>query len=51
MNVAEQLVEVLVEAGVSHVYGVVGDSLNPVVDAIRRTPGSACAAAASKLSS
>lgn len=39
MNVAEQLVQVLVEAGVARVYGVVGDSLNPVVDAIRRTPG------------
>ncbi len=39
MNVAEQLVDVLVEAGVSRVYGVVGDSLNPVVDAIRRKTG------------
>jgi pyruvate dehydrogenase (quinone) len=39
VKVAEQLVEVLVQAGVQRVYGVVGDSLNPVVDAIRRTPG------------
>ena len=39
MNVAEQIVEVLVEAGVQRVYGVVGDSLNPIVDAIRRTSG------------
>ncbi|HEY8340969.1 MAG TPA: pyruvate dehydrogenase [Egibacteraceae bacterium] len=39
MNVAEQLVEVLVQAGVQRVYGVVGDSLNSVVDAIRRTDG------------
>lgn len=39
MNVAEQLVSVLVQSGVDRVYGVVGDSLNPVVDAIRRTPG------------
>ena len=39
MNVAEQFVEVLVQAGVQRVYGVVGDSLNPVVDAIRRTDG------------
>lgn len=39
MNVAEQLVQVLVQAGVERVYGVVGDSLNPIVDAIRRTPG------------
>ena len=38
-TVAEQLVEVLVQAGVRRVYGVVGDSLNPVVDAIRRTGG------------
>ncbi len=39
MNVAEQLVELLVQAGVERVYGVVGDSLNPIVDAIRRNPG------------
>jgi pyruvate dehydrogenase (quinone) len=39
VNIAEQLVEVLVQAGVARVYGVVGDSLNPIVDAIRRTPG------------
>lgn len=38
MDVAEQFVHVLVQAGVRRVYGVVGDSLNPVVDAIRRTP-------------
>ena len=37
MNVAEQFVQVLVQAGVQRVYGVVGDSLNPVVDAVRRT--------------
>ncbi|MFE5791900.1 pyruvate dehydrogenase [Streptomyces sp. NPDC056503] len=37
-NVAEQFVEVLVRAGVQRLYGVVGDSLNPVVDAIRRNP-------------
>src|SRR5689334_19133618 len=39
MNIAEQLVEVLVQAGVERVYGVVGDSLNPIVDAIRRQKG------------
>ncbi len=39
MNVAQQLVDVLVQAGVERVYGVVGDSLNPIVDAIRRTQG------------
>ncbi|GGV18167.1 pyruvate dehydrogenase [Streptomyces litmocidini] len=36
-NVAEQFVDILVRAGVRRLYGVVGDSLNPVVDAIRRT--------------
>ncbi|MFH8791820.1 pyruvate dehydrogenase [Streptomyces sp. NPDC017941] len=38
-NVAEQFVDILVRAGVTRLYGVVGDSLNPVVDAIRRTRG------------
>ncbi|MHC3389437.1 pyruvate dehydrogenase [Streptomyces lavendulocolor] len=38
-NVAEQFVDILVRAGVQRLYGVVGDSLNPVVDAIRRTRG------------
>ncbi|CAM5618002.1 pyruvate dehydrogenase [Streptomyces avidinii] len=38
-NVAEQFVDILVRAGVKRMYGVVGDSLNPVVDAIRRTGG------------
>ncbi|NJP45413.1 pyruvate dehydrogenase [Actinacidiphila epipremni] len=36
-NVAEQFVDILVRAGVQRLYGVVGDSLNPVVDAVRRT--------------
>lgn len=35
-NVAEQFVDILVKAGVKRLYGVVGDSLNPVVDAVRR---------------
>jgi pyruvate dehydrogenase (quinone) len=35
-NVAEQFVDIVVRAGVKRLYGVVGDSLNPVVDAIRR---------------
>ncbi|WP_380278037.1 pyruvate dehydrogenase [Kitasatospora purpeofusca] len=39
VSVAEQLVAVLRQAGVERVYGVVGDSLNPVVDAIRRAEG------------
>ena len=40
MNVAEQLVSQLIDAGVYRVYGIVGDSLNPVVDAIRKSGGS-----------
>jgi pyruvate dehydrogenase (quinone) len=36
-TVAEKLVAVLERVGVRRVYGVVGDSLNPVVDAIRRS--------------
>jgi pyruvate dehydrogenase (quinone) len=35
-TVAECLVKVLVEAGVKRIYGIVGDSLNGIVDAIRR---------------
>ncbi|MGP3922901.1 pyruvate dehydrogenase [Streptomyces sp. 8N616] len=35
-SVAEQFVDILVRAGVRRLYGVVGDSLNPIVDAIRR---------------
>ncbi|GAA3565166.1 pyruvate dehydrogenase [Amycolatopsis ultiminotia] len=38
---ADQLIEVLVQSGVRRIYGVVGDSLNPVVDAVRRSGGSA----------
>jgi pyruvate dehydrogenase (quinone) len=38
-STAEQLVQVLRHAGVERVYGIVGDSLNPFVDAIRRTSG------------
>ena len=34
--VADQLVEMLVEAGVKRVYAVTGDSLNHFNDAIRR---------------
>ncbi len=36
MKIADLLVEMLYNAGVRHVYGVTGDSLNPVNDAIRR---------------
>ncbi|MFE9245850.1 pyruvate dehydrogenase [Nocardiopsis sp. NPDC006938] len=38
-TVAEQLVRTLVAAGVTRIYGVVGDSLNPVVDAVHTTDG------------
>ncbi|UYM04288.1 pyruvate dehydrogenase [Solicola gregarius] len=40
-TVAEQLVKQLQDSGVRRIYGIVGDSLNPVVDAVRRTGGSA----------
>jgi pyruvate dehydrogenase (quinone) len=36
-TVAEALVETLVQAGVERIYRIVGDSLNPVTDAIRRS--------------
>ncbi|EHQ25283.1 ubiquinone-dependent pyruvate dehydrogenase [Mucilaginibacter paludis] len=35
-NVADQLVEMLVDAGVKRIYAVTGDSLNQVNDAVRR---------------
>ena len=38
-TVADQLVDTLRQAGVERIYGLVGDSLNPLVDAIRRTAG------------
>src|SRR5499427_1282024 len=34
--VADELVSRLLEAGVKRIYGIVGDSLNPVTDAVRR---------------
>ena len=34
-RIADELVNKLVEAGVERIYGVVGDSLNPVTDALR----------------
>jgi len=36
LAVADALVETAVRAGVERVYGVIGDSLNPIGDAIRR---------------
>ena len=35
-TIADHLVDTLAKAGVQRIYGVVGDSLNPVTDAIRR---------------
>ena len=34
-RIADQLIRRLAEAGVERIYGVVGDSLNPVTDALR----------------
>jgi pyruvate dehydrogenase (quinone) len=39
MTLADQFVQVLVAAGVKRVYGVVGDSLNGLTDAMRRHGG------------
>jgi pyruvate dehydrogenase (quinone) len=36
-TVAEELVEALAQAGVQRIYGLVGDSLNPVTDALHRS--------------
>ena len=38
-TIADQLVAQLIDAGVDHIYGIVGDSLNPIVDAVRRSGG------------
>jgi pyruvate dehydrogenase (quinone) len=38
-TLAEQLVWTVRDAGVRRSYGIVGDSLNPIVDAVRRTEG------------
>ncbi|QNE90142.1 pyruvate dehydrogenase [Corynebacterium incognita] len=35
MNFAEQIIETLEKQGVKRIYGLVGDSLNPIVDAVR----------------
>jgi pyruvate dehydrogenase (quinone) len=36
---ADQVVEMMIDAGIQRVYGVVGDSINPIIDAIRRSEG------------
>ncbi|MDQ6739661.1 MAG: pyruvate dehydrogenase [Actinomycetota bacterium] len=38
-ELATQLIEQLRAAGVQRIYGIVGDSLNPIVDAVRKTGG------------
>jgi pyruvate dehydrogenase (quinone) len=40
VKLAEQIVNQLINAGVRRIYGIVGDSLNPIVDAVRATGGS-----------
>lgn len=35
-NIAEQVVEMIANAGVKHIYAITGDSLNSVNDAVRR---------------
>src|SRR6195256_5881617 len=36
-SVAEVLVGVLEQIGVRHIFGLIGDSLNPLADAVRRS--------------
>ena len=40
-HVADDLLDVLAQAGVTRVYGLVGDSLNAFSDAVRRSGGAA----------
>jgi pyruvate dehydrogenase (quinone) len=37
VTVAELLVDTLERIGVTHIFGIIGDSLNPIADAVRRT--------------
>src|ERR1700729_87338 len=36
-TVADQLVSTLEQIGVRHIFGLIGDSLNPLTDAVRRS--------------
>ena len=36
-TVADQIVQLMLDAGIQRIYGVVGDALNPLVDSIRRS--------------
>ena len=38
-NIAEQIVDMLVKAGVKRIYAVTGDSLNKINDAVRKDGG------------
>jgi pyruvate dehydrogenase (quinone) len=38
-TVGSYLVEMMIKAGVRNIYGIVGDSANPVIDAIRKSDG------------
>ena len=38
-TVAESIIEALAQAGIRQVWGVVGDALNPLTDALRRQDG------------
>ena len=35
-TVADYLVDLMIEAGIVNIYGIVGDSANPIVDAVRK---------------
>jgi len=36
---ADQIVEMMIDVGIQRVYGLVGDSINPITDSIRRSKG------------
>lgn len=36
MNVSEQLLDILIQEGVKHIFGVAGDALNPLVSALEK---------------
>jgi pyruvate dehydrogenase (quinone) len=36
-TVADVLVDVLERIGVKHIFGLIGDSLNPLADSVRRS--------------
>ncbi|MEP6951683.1 MAG: hypothetical protein ABI863_20490 [Ginsengibacter sp.] len=40
-KVADQLVEMMLQAGIKRIYSIIGDSLNELNDAVRRSPGPA----------